>query len=248
MPTNKGIEYIVLDSIAATAGDVTFDAGRLKVGNSTVGTVDIPYKKILNPGGWKKQAKVSETAQVSTGTPTANNSDTYWVIINQTIANGENYTKKYDYVSDATATATEIVTGLKAAINADPRVKVTASGTTTLVLTADTGYSQFIVSQSSNIAMVATTPGVYAVNTGQLLYDAGFTSATTSNNYTTYTVITEEAKAASNPNTFSIDRKTYMVLANEGDGDITAFAAAMDNAGTADDGSGVADSDAIAVV
>lgn len=246
MPVNKGAEYIVLDAIAGTAADLTFDAGDAVIGSSTSGKLTIPYKRIIK-SAYKKQAKVAETAQVSTGTPTAANSTYYWVTITQNVVDGKNYTNTYSYESDATATATEICDGIRNAINKDAQVKVTASGTTTLILTADTGYSQFLVSCSTNISMAATTPGVYAKNTGQILYDAGFTSVTTTNNYTSYTYVVEVLKPASNPGEFASSRQTYIVFLNEGDGDCAALVTAMDNMATADDGSGVANPNAIAI-
>lgn len=65
-----------------------------------------------------------------TYTPAVANSATYTVRVNGT---------DFTYISDASATAAEIVTGLISAINADIPLPVTASGTTTLVLTGDSG-------------------------------------------------------------------------------------------------------------
>jgi hypothetical protein len=66
----------------------------------------------------------------------------------------------YDFLSDITPTAAEVVTGLAALINADAACKVTASGTTTLILTADNTGIPFTHSESPNLAAVLTTANV----------------------------------------------------------------------------------------
>ena len=63
----------------------------------------------------------------------------------------------YTFVSDGTPTATEVVTGLKALINADGPQPVTATGTTTLILTADSVGVDFTNSTSSNMSTVDNT-------------------------------------------------------------------------------------------
>ena len=92
----------------------------------------------------------TDVAQVNTLTPTVVNASaeqTDTVTINGTA---------FEFTSDATPTATEIVTGLKALVNASDE-PVTATGTTTLILTADTAGVAFTVSASTNLADVATT-------------------------------------------------------------------------------------------
>ncbi len=84
---------------------------------------------------------------IVTYTPTAENSATYSVTLNGTL---------FSFISDVSATATEIVTGLIAAINAGAE-PVTASGTTTLVLTADVGGVPFSVKASNNLVPVYAT-------------------------------------------------------------------------------------------
>ena len=82
-----------------------------------------------------------------TYTPVVANSATYTVTLNGTV---------YSFISDASATAAEIVTGLSAAINggSDP---VTASGTTTLILTADVAGVPFSVKATTNLTPVYAT-------------------------------------------------------------------------------------------
>lgn len=88
-------------------------------------------------------------AQVETLTPTVANAAVYLVTINGT---------DYEFTSDADATASEIVAGLLALINADTACKMTASGTTTLILTADNAGESNAVSASGNLAIAHTTP------------------------------------------------------------------------------------------
>jgi hypothetical protein len=65
----------------------------------------------------------------------------------------------FSYTSDADATAAEIAGGLISAINGGTE-PVTASGTTTVVLTADQAGVGFTATATSNLANVATTANV----------------------------------------------------------------------------------------
>ena len=87
-------------------------------------------------------------AQVETLTPTVLNTTLYRVTIN-----GEDY----EFTSDADATAAEIVAGLLALINADANCKMVASGTTTLILTADNDGEASSVSASTNLTIAHTS-------------------------------------------------------------------------------------------
>lgn len=84
---------------------------------------------------------------IVTYTPVVANSATYSVTLNGTL---------FSFISDASATAAEIVTGLIAAINGGSE-PVTASGTTTLILTADVGNTPFAVKATTNLTPVYTT-------------------------------------------------------------------------------------------
>lgn len=64
----------------------------------------------------------------------------------------------YQFTSDGTPTAAEVVTGLKALINADGPLPVTASGTTTLILTGDVSGDSFSYSGTANLTQADTTP------------------------------------------------------------------------------------------
>lgn len=60
----------------------------------------------------------------------------------------------YDYTSDATPTAAEVVAGLTSLINADGACPTTASGTTTLILTPKVLGTAFTHSESANLTAV----------------------------------------------------------------------------------------------
>lgn len=90
----------------------------------------------------------AKVAQVVTVTPTAVNEFEYSVTINGV---------EFSFTADLDATATEIVTGLKNAINAGDE-PVTATGAATLILTADVAGNGFSYSVGVNMAAVLTTP------------------------------------------------------------------------------------------
>lgn len=100
----------------------------------------------LGNGAWRKS--LDGAAQVITYTPTAVNDYAYSVSVG-------NYT--YTYQGDGSATATEIGDAFRTLINADTALHgVTASGTTTLILTGAAGAS-FTYSASANMAAAVTT-------------------------------------------------------------------------------------------
>lgn len=88
----------------------------------------------------------------ATYTPVVTNSTNYVVTIN---------TSTYTYPSDSSATAAEIVAGLIALINAGSE-PVTASGTTTLVLTQDVAGVPFFAKASTNLTPVFATTETFA--------------------------------------------------------------------------------------
>lgn len=95
----------------------------------------------------RKIAIGRQDSTIVTYTPTVANSASYTVTLNGTL---------FSFVSDTDATDAEIVTGLIAAINAGSE-PVTASGTTTLILTADVSGVPFSVKASTNLVPVYST-------------------------------------------------------------------------------------------
>lgn len=87
-------------------------------------------------------------AQIETFTPAVANSALYTVTINGTL---------HSYTSDVDATAAEIVAALIALINGGAQAgKVTASGSTTLIVTADNAGEPFTFASSTNLPSVET--------------------------------------------------------------------------------------------
>lgn len=114
------------------------------------------------------------TAQVATLTPTAVNTTIYAV---QILNDAGVSVAVAEYLSDGSATATEIVTGLTAALGGVNGVPgVTLSGTTTLIITANVAGVPFsvksvgdgvlaIVATQANVASAAKAPGCYYKST-----------------------------------------------------------------------------------
>ncbi len=101
-------------------------------------------------GSFRKDA--DGTAQVTTMTPTAVSSTEYELVVDG---------RFYGYTSDASATATEICDGLRAAIAADTGATVAGTGTSTLILTALVAGTAFTAQGDANMAFAATTPNAY---------------------------------------------------------------------------------------
>ena len=102
-----------------------------------------------------KKIKIAKTAtpvaQVETLTPTVLDNTLYTVTVDGVL---------YQFTSDGNATAAEIVAGLSALVNGDANAKVTASGSTTLILTADNAGEGFSLAASTNLAIAHTTANV----------------------------------------------------------------------------------------
>jgi hypothetical protein len=105
-----------------------------------------------HPTSFKVGKRAANVAQVETITPTAVDNTTYSVTINGTV---------HTFLSDGSATAAEIVAGLSAAINTGAEAaKVTATGSTTLIITSDVAGQGFSVAIGTNLAIVHTTANV----------------------------------------------------------------------------------------
>lgn len=117
-------------------------------------TSDAEYvmaNKLFSQTPRPERIKIGKTsvavAQLVTITPNVVNEFEYSVTIDGT---------EYTFESDVDAVNTEIVAGLLALINADTGAKVTASGTTTLILTADDAGVPFTYEVGTNLTAVLT--------------------------------------------------------------------------------------------
>lgn len=111
--------------------------------------------RLFGQDGFKpRQIKIAkrsvEVAQVDTFTPVVANSALYTITLNGV---------DFSFTSDVDATAAEIAAGLIAAINAGAE-PVTASGTNTVVLTADVAGIPFTASSTSNLTEASTVAHV----------------------------------------------------------------------------------------
>lgn len=158
LPTRQGFGTpLIMDINSVQSNKVdTFTslAGMLDAGFATS---DEAYKAALalmsqNPSvtRFKVGKRAANVAQVVTITPVVVNSFNYQVTVNGVI---------HSFMSDADATAGEIVAGLIAAINGGAQAaNVTASGTTTLIVTSDVAGQGFSYIVGTNLSAVLTTP------------------------------------------------------------------------------------------
>ncbi len=105
----------------------------------------------LKPTSFKVGRQLTAVAQVVTVTPTPADDTTFTETIDGV---------DYAFTTTTSATAADVVTGLAALINADADAKVTASGTNTLILTADTAGVSFTHAEGTGLAAVTTTANV----------------------------------------------------------------------------------------
>lgn len=132
-----------------TDPDDMLDDGFLTSDNEYKAAVSL-MRQSKRPRDFRIGRRTAAVAQVVTITPTPVNTFTYTVTINGTL---------HSFLSDADATASEIVAGLLALINAGAQSAfVTATGTTTLIVTSDNAGEPFSYSVGANLAAVLTTP------------------------------------------------------------------------------------------
>jgi hypothetical protein len=164
-----------IDQLATTAQKFT-----ARVGLVDISTIGVPTNGVIF--SYDPVYPVTAVAQIVTATPvvtskiptqvftqTLNSSNytytyqTYQVItIAITQKNNTTYTVTingvpYSYLSDSSATQTEISTGLKAAINADSGCPATASGTTSVILTGKVLGASWTYSVGANLVATDTT-------------------------------------------------------------------------------------------
>lgn len=108
------------------------------------------FEQALTPTEFLVGKRTTAVDQVSTATPDISSQAIQHYI--ETIAG-----VPYDFTSDASPTAAEVVTGLIALINADSNCPALASGTNTLILTAKVAGAGFTASGSTNLPTVVTT-------------------------------------------------------------------------------------------
>jgi hypothetical protein len=147
---------------------------------------------------------VAEVAQVSTVTvSTVSDNAIYTMsLICNDVNSGMIVSVPLTVTSDSTASNTEIAAAFAAAINSMPELSVSATSTTTLVVTAKAGFPLFTLATTNSKLSISTSAGTVGVGTGTSLiakypstagyYNAGGFSAASSivatNTYTEVTV------------------------------------------------------------
>jgi hypothetical protein len=160
LPTRKGFGVpLILDINSVMSSKVmTFEDPEDMIAAGFT-TSDEAYKCAVSlmsqnpkPETFKVGKRLANVAQIVTVTPDIQGTFTYTVTINGTV---------HTYLSDSDATAAEIVAGLSAAINGGAQAtKVTASGTTTLIITSDTAGQGFSYSVGASLTAVLTAANV----------------------------------------------------------------------------------------
>lgn len=134
---------------------------------NAVATQNATYLSVQNAnqkGAFRKSPDAAaSTAQVTTVTPTAVNATIYAATI---VIGGVTYAA--EFLSDGSATATKIVTGLKAAFGTIPGISF--SGTSTLIITSSVAGVPFTFTSVGDgvLAAAATTPNVTGAPTAAL--------------------------------------------------------------------------------
>lgn len=148
MSQNVKIPVYIFDTIQATHADVALANGWITSKITAAGQQRLMrYLDIMTVNN---QVAVTEVPQVTTLTAAGTtNSVAYGIKIQQYLGPTQGVkTFNFNVTTPATGTIspTTIHAQFIAQINANTQIKVTASGTTTLVLTADAGYPFFAVS------------------------------------------------------------------------------------------------------
>jgi hypothetical protein len=180
---------LVYNTISANGADVSINGKIITVSNAADGT-SATFNAAGLPSIIKRQKKVTGVSRVVTLTPTAAAAKVYTVKIRATnVLDGGTQVFSYSYASDLVTapSATVICTALEAAINADPRISVTASGTATLILTGDVGYWDFGVQSVGTGVLTATVDGG-SVTSGWIANTIQVATGTPTEAATSYTV------------------------------------------------------------
>lgn len=140
----------VLNSVAATAGDISVSDGSLSI----TGCPTMQYS-LIKSAGQGLVLSLLATPQVYTVTPTAANNTTYTLQITQYVASaGHIITRVLSYTSLASgSTATTICNFLRLQLAAYTDIEITGSGTATLILTASSDSPIFTVTNTSAATM-----------------------------------------------------------------------------------------------
>lgn len=218
---SKITDIVVLNTVSALGADAAVDAnGFLNV----VGAADsIKAVRIQN---MQIQPFVAETLQVTTVTiGTTTDGATYTLAIQGTnMQTGVTYFNSYSVVAGTGASTTTICDSFRSLIAADPYVNVTASGTTTLILTGKAGFPAFSVLENDPKLSASTgTPAVIGVGLGSSItakYPASSFSAISTivaaGQYTTVNIEYEDVSAYGEGSALGNQYKVLTMFIREG--------------------------------
>lgn len=168
---------------------------------------------------------VAEQLQVDTITPSTVTASAVYNLSIRYIdkLNGNNeVTVTFTVTSGATTSATLICNDFRTQINNKPNCPIAATGTTTLVLTAETGYANFYTFTSdTKLTIVNTTAGIPQVGKGSqlaLMFPsstyADMANITASASYTQWNLTYDNLDGYGNP-TLGNSFETIVILVNE---------------------------------
>lgn len=216
-------QTIILNTLADNAADAFVDAnGNLQITGAAYGAPKAGACVL------SRQNAVSETLGVVTTTFTAVSGATYVLKVfgGNAIQGGYNASvKTYTYTATSTDTATTIGDVFRAFINADVNIlNIVATGTTTLICTAKTGFAEiFCTTTTANTSIVQTTAGVPSVGQGTVLAsDPSFLTSSTYGTfnagatYTRFNISWATSNTIAAPSTSTIANNEYVVFINNG--------------------------------
>jgi len=176
MPLNN--TYSILETLASSAADISVSNHMLSI----TGCPSMDFRSLTSTA-WT--APVAETLQITTVTPTVANSTYYELTITQFVNGQYNVQKVFHTTPSSGATATTICDALRAQLATYSNIKITGSGTTTFIMTAQAGYPIFtaVSTGAGTLGVVTGTPGVHSVGTYADLVAAGVTTAVSGHTY-----------------------------------------------------------------
>jgi hypothetical protein len=226
-PNYPNYRVIVLDAVQAGGADWVLDNGVFSIGNPL--TALCHYRDIVKS---KITAPVAEQLQVTTLTPTAAANSVYEITIQQYNPNSGTYwTQSWSYTTAASGDdATSISTYFRTAVNAATAagvLKIAATGTSTLILTALTGYAKFTVvinRTGGGFTQSTGTAGIAAVGTVAALALQGIT--VTAGPYTQVAIEYNPIGGYDNTDPNRLN-SNVLILVNGADGDAAALVTKM---------------------
>lgn len=220
--------YKVMDTLQAAGADFVVDKRYLKIGNPAQIVCEYP---LIVPGATTLTPSVDGTAQVTTLTPTAVANTTYTFSVQQwnpALNGGSFMFRQYSYTTAASGdTATTICNAFRTQLAADTAqgvIQITGSGSSTLIMTAVSGYWSFTVAINVSSSLLTQSTGTAAVESVGTTADLALQGiVVTGTNYTTWNIV--YGYRGSNVNTLQDFRQSvYTVYINE---DATNYAAAL---------------------